>query len=49
MKDLCVLALLSLALALALAADPTPEWPIAFSSTLDLFRKSERRYFVARW
>jgi len=31
------------------AANPVPAWPVAYSATMDIFRHSQQRYFVARW
>jgi len=34
---------------LSFGASPTPKWPTAFNTTMDLFRRSQRQYLVARW
>lgn len=51
MKHVVVATTLLLALfcSLSLSATPSAKWPPAFSSTLDLYRRSNRQYFVARW
>jgi len=33
----------------AYSANPTPVWPVAFSSSIDAFRHREHRYYLARW
>jgi len=35
--------------ALGEAAKPVPSWPSAFSTTLDLFRRSQHQFIFARW
>jgi len=30
-------------------ATPTPVWPPAYSSTMDVFRHSQQRFFLSRW
>eukprot|EP00026_Physarum_polycephalum_P011021 Phypoly_transcript_11212.p1 GENE.Phypoly_transcript_11212~~Phypoly_transcript_11212.p1 ORF type:complete len:316 (+),score=51.01 Phypoly_transcript_11212:209-1156(+) len=41
--------LLSLFVSLSYSATPAAKWPPAFSSSLDLYRRSQRQFFVSRW
>jgi hypothetical protein len=48
MRTLTLLVVVCFLFSLSTSA-PTPDFPTQFSSSLDLYRSSQRRYFVSRW